>query len=129
MRSVGKFMDKVLVTSEMVEDEHDGDVRYILNRFEVEAIKDELIPFTTANKAGSNEIEVYCKDVSVEADIWLVLLLEHTSFSWDNVTMMRAKHKSIRTRRLQLYFRNRFVDEYAEGISLMERLLRKREEQ
>ena len=59
MSSLGKFMDKVLEESELVEDDDEGDARYELSRFRVEAIKDELIPFTTENKAGSHEIEVY----------------------------------------------------------------------
>ena len=124
MEGLGKFMDKVLETAERVEYIEEDDARYELDRFEVENIKDEFIPFTTENKAGSYEIEVYAKDVSVGEDEWLLLLLKHASFAWENVTMMRAKQKAIRSSRLQWYFRNRMASEYFEGMALINELLR-----
>ena len=124
MSSLGKFMDKLLEKAERVEDDFDGDVRYELDRFEVEKLKDEYLPFTTSNKAGSYEIEIYTKDVSIGENEWLLLLLKHASFAWENVTMMRAKLKSIRTRRLNLHFQNLKAEEYHEGISLLNELLR-----
>ena len=124
MEGLGKFMDKILETAERVEYIEEDDARYELDRLEVENIKNEFIPFTTANKAGSYEIEIYTKDVSVGEDEWLLLLLKHVSFAWDNVTMMRAKQRAIRSSRLQWYFRSRMADEYFEGIALINELLR-----
>ena len=124
MEGLGKFMDKVLESAERVEYIEEDDARFELDRFEVENIKDEFIPFTTENKAGSYEIEVYSKDVSVGEDEWLLLLLKHVSFAWDNVTMMRAKQRAIRSSRLQWYFRNRMASEYFEGMALINELLR-----
>lgn len=124
MVSLGKFMDKLLDKAERIEEDLNGVIRLELNRFEVELLVDEYIPFTTSNKAGSIEIEVYAKDVCVNEDDWLLLLLKHASFAWENLTMMRAKLKSIRSSRLNLYFRNRIAEEYYEGTSLLNVLLR-----
>ena len=124
MKALGKFMDKVLTTAERVDYEFEEDVRYELDRFEVEKIKDEFIPFTTNNKAGSYEIEVYSKDVSIGEDEWLLLLLKHTAFAWENLTMMRAKQKANRSSRLQLFFPNLKVGEYFEGVSHLDKLIR-----
>ena len=124
MISLGKFMDKLLDKAEETEDDSDGAIKLELNRFEVETLIDEYIPFTISNKAGSIEIEVYAKDVCIFEDDWLLLLLKHASFAWENFTMVRAKLKSIRTSRLNLYFRNKIAEEYYEGQSLLNVLLR-----
>lgn len=124
MTALGKFMDKVLMTAERVDYEFEEDTRYELDRFGVENIKDEFIPFTTENKAGSYEIEVYTKDVSVGEDEWLLLLLKHTAYAWENVTMMRAKQKANRSSRLQLFFPTLKTGEYFEGISHLDKLIR-----
>ena len=124
MSSLGKFMDKLIENADVIVDDFDGDTRFELNRFDVELLKDEYLPFTTSNTAGSHQIEIYCKDVCIGEDTWLLELLKHASFAWENVTMMRAKLKSIRTSRLNLYFRNRIAEEYYEAISLLNELLR-----
>ena len=124
MENLGKFMDKVMAMAERVEYPEEDDVRYELNRFEVEKIKDEFLNFTTENKAGSYEIDIYCKDVSISENEWLLHFLKFNSFAWENLTMMRAKKRENRNSRLQWHFRNRFADEYYEGISLLNELFR-----
>lgn len=124
MTALGKFMDKILETAERVEYEGEDDARYELDRFKVQEIIDQFIPFTISNKAGSYEIQIYAKDISIGEDEWLLLLLKHASFAWENLTMIRAKQKANRSSRLQLYFKNKLVGEYFEGLSLLNELIR-----
>ena len=61
-KKIGVFIDSIVNAADTVYSES-GRPHYELNRFRVEAIKNDKANFLTANKANSIPIEVYCKDL------------------------------------------------------------------
>lgn len=60
----------------------------------------------------------------VPADKWLLIILKHTQYCWENVTMMRYNVKHLSTNRLKDVFSGAELDEYNEGSSMLNRLLK-----
>ena len=91
----GIFIDAIINTADVVI--NNGRTYYEMTRFQLETVKNEYASFLTDNTSNSYPIEVYCKDLNVHTDEWIVLLLEHTSYCWDTVAMMKHKSKRLRT--------------------------------
>ena len=70
----GKFLDEVLKNGVEIER---NDRRYVqVDKFLMEHIKNDKLQFTTQEKIGSYEINVYCKELCIPKDRWLLLLLQ-----------------------------------------------------
>ena len=97
-RRFGKFLDEILRQAE-IKESSTGKFYFLLDRFHLEEIKEENVSFFTDDKTGTYEIDVYCKDVSMYKNNWLITVLEHNAYSWETITMMRHK---VRTQRRPL---------------------------
>ena len=71
----GKFLDEVLKYSTEIEGAHGRNYTQ-LDKFTLEHIKNLRLDFTTRAKNGSYEIEVYCEEMVVPKNSWLLLLLQ-----------------------------------------------------
>ena len=71
----GKFLDEVLKHSTEV-DGHHGRQYIKVDKFVLEHIKNNNLNFTTRAKNGSYDIQVYCEDLVVPKNEWLILVLQ-----------------------------------------------------
>ena len=122
-RKVGQLLDEIMNQAEEV-DGGSGRSFFEVDRFKVERAKRKHIPTLTDNNDGTIVIEVYCKDIVLPKDKWLIQFLEHTSFCWDNVAMMLHKSRRLRYDDLREYFTRVNVDHYNEAIPALNKLLR-----
>ena len=120
---IGKLLDDVLKEAHVVEGGSGRDFLE-LDRFKAEKLKQKHMPILTDNNIGSIVIEVYCKDVILLKNKWLISFLEHTSYCWDNVAMMLHKSRSLRYDSISDYFGRIQVEHFNEGIPALNRLLR-----
>ena len=118
----GAFMDAILERARTVS-QH-GREFIEINRFNLERMKNVMVPYLTEEKEGTYEIEVYCNNVFLPKTRWLLSLLEHNSYCWETVTMMRRKVRLEPYGRLQDYFDRHLVEEYQDGVVLINKLLR-----
>ena len=94
-----------------------------LDKCSLEHAKNDLFKYSTEEKTGSYQIEVYSKRLIIPKDRWLLLLLQHNSFCWENVTAMRFLCKSTNFTNLQDVFFIQLADEYQEAITHLNMLL------
>ena len=121
-KDLGRFLDEILATATRKEDSN-GESYLEIDRMVLEGIKNRNIGYTTENRIGTYDINVYTKDVKIKDNQWLIRLLHHVSFAWDNFTMMRMVQKASRTGELR-NFSSKLGREYGQADSLVRRLLR-----
>lgn len=72
---LGKFLDEIMKHGTVIQGNHGRD--YLsLDKFLMEHIKNHSFEFTTREKIGTFEIQVYCKEVTIPKNKWLLMLLE-----------------------------------------------------
>lgn len=71
----GKFLDEVLKHSEEIDGNH-GRKYTKIDKNKLEHIKNAKLGFTTRAKNGTYEINVYCEDMIIPKNSWLLLLLQ-----------------------------------------------------
>ena len=120
---VGRFLDEILRAATTNRNSA-GNETIEIGRRQLEVIKENHVSFFTDFKDGTYPIEVYMKDVFVPKYKWLVELLEHNSFCWETITMMRRKGRIDRYVRLQDFFESNAVNDYQLGVILINKLLR-----
>lgn len=91
---VGKFLDEVLKNGTEIER---NDRRYVqVDKFLMEHIKNDKLEFTTREKIGSYKIDVYCKELCIPKDRWLLLLLQVWLPKYENHSL--KSHRSHETK-------------------------------
>ena len=71
----GKFLDEVLKHCNEIEGNH-GRKYQKMDKCTLEHIKNDKLEFTTGAKNGSYEINVYCEDLIIPKNKWLLMLLQ-----------------------------------------------------
>ena len=90
----GKFLDEVLKNGTEIER---NDRRYVqVDKFLMEHIKNDKLEFTTREKIGSYKIDVYCKELCIPKDRWLLLLLQVWLPKYENHSL--KSHRSHETK-------------------------------
>ena len=72
---LGIFLDEIMKHGSVIQGNHGRDYLSV-DKFLMEHIKNHRFDFTTKEKIGSFEIQVYCKEVTVPKNKWLLMLLE-----------------------------------------------------
>ena len=72
---LGRFLDEIMKHGTVIEGNHGRDYLSV-DKFLMEHIKNRFFEFTTREKIGSFEIQVYCKEVTIPKTKWLLLLLQ-----------------------------------------------------
>ena len=120
-KEFGIFMDRVLTNMTKKEDSN-AEHYFEIEREQLEMIKNRSIRWSTENKAGTYELNIYVKDLRLYANKWLLRLLNHTSVAWDNFTMMKFVHKRLRTGDLRRHFLPAHVEDYWDATADFKRL-------
>ena len=121
-KRMGQFLDEIISTAE-VKESSSGRFYMELDRFRLEEIKESKVSFLTDTKTGTYPIDIYCQDVLLYKNGWLITLLEHNTYSWESITMMRHKTRSSGYP-LQRFFYPNEINQYNDAQNLLLKIFR-----
>ena len=122
-RLIGKFLDEIIKNAERREDSQ-GEEYLELDRYKAERIKEDVASFFTDNRANTYDLNIYCRDIKFYSDKWLLKLLNHSAFCWENVSMMRYIKLKVTPAVYYRVFDNTQRAEYLEADVRINRIFR-----